>query len=176
MSITLYHVSEESGIATFEPRIPPSPDSGITYPVVWAVEDARLQNFLLPRDCPRVTFYPGPATDERDMRALMGPPGSSVKAVIAIESRWVARVRETSLYLYRMPPREFELTDAMAGFWISTRTVSPLDVTPERDCIQAIVERNVELRIVPSLWPLRDAVVNSSLSFSCIRMRNARPS
>jgi len=174
MSINLYHVSEESGIATFEPRIPPSPDSGITYPVVWAVEDARLHSFLLPRDCPRVTFYPGPSSDERDVRSLMGPPGSAAKSVVAIESRWVPRVRETSLYLYRMPVVGFELADAMAGYWISTKPVSPLDVMQVRDCMQAIVERNVELRIVPSLWPLRDAVVKSSLSFSCIRMRMAK--
>ena len=174
MSITLYHVSEESGITMFEPRIPPSPDSGITYPVVWAVEDARLHNFLLPRDCPRVTFYPGPSSDERDVRALMGPPGSSAKAVVAIESAWLSRVRETSLYLYRMPLDGFELTDATAGYWIKTQRVSPLDVMQVRDCMQAIVERDVELRIVPSLWPLRDAVVKSSLSFSCIRMRNAK--
>jgi hypothetical protein len=32
-----------------------------------------------------------------------------------------------------------------------------------------------ELRFVPSLWPLRDAVVESSLQLSFIRMRNALP-
>jgi Family of unknown function (DUF6886) len=29
------------------------------------------------------------------------------------------------------------------------------------------------LRVMPTLWPLRDAVVASTLQFSIIRMRNA---
>ena len=33
--------------------------------------------------------------------------------------------------------------------------------------------RGVELRVLPSLWPLRDAVVASSPQLSLIRMRNA---
>jgi len=32
-----------------------------------------------------------------------------------------------------------------------------------------------ELRFLPDLWPLRDAVVASTLRYSMIRMRNARP-
>ena len=35
------------------------------------------------------------------------------------------------------------------------------------------MKRDVELRFVPNLWPLRDAVVASTLQFSLIRMRNA---
>ena len=34
--------------------------------------------------------------------------------------------------------------------------------------------RLVELRIMSSLWTLYDAVVNSTLAFSIIRMRNAQ--
>ncbi len=170
----LYHVSEVSGICTFKPRVPPSSDSGITYAVVWAVDDSLLHNYLLPRDCPRVTFYATENSDERDLRMLLGPSARTTRAVVAIESRWLPRVRATSVYLYRMPPDEFEIADETAGYWVSTQTVSPLDVTEVRDCIGAIVERNVELRCVPSLWPLHDAVMHSSLSFSCIRMRNAR--
>jgi hypothetical protein len=39
----------------------------------------------------------------------------------------------------------------------------------------ALLGRGVELRFVPNLWPLRDAVVSSTLRFSLIRMRNALP-
>ncbi len=49
----LFHVSEESGIKRFEPRAL----EGGGKPVVWAIDDARLRNYLVPRDCPRVTFY-----------------------------------------------------------------------------------------------------------------------
>jgi hypothetical protein len=48
----LFHVSEEAGLARFEPRPSPSADA----PVVWAVDADRLRNYLLPRECPRVTY------------------------------------------------------------------------------------------------------------------------
>ena len=51
-----YHVSEESNIAVFEPRLPPSPDSGVQGEVVWAIDQEHLPNYLLPRDCPRSDF------------------------------------------------------------------------------------------------------------------------
>jgi hypothetical protein len=43
------------------------------------------------------------------------------------------------------------------------------------DAIATLLRRGAEMRIVPNLWPLRDAVVGSRLQFSMIRMRNARP-
>jgi hypothetical protein len=41
--------------------------------------------------------------------------------------------------------------------------------------VAELLRRGVELRFVPSLWPLHDAVAASSLRFSIIRMRNALP-
>jgi hypothetical protein len=35
--------------------------------------------------------------------------------------------------------------------------------------------RGVELRVQPSLWELRDAVIASTLAFSIIRWQNAAP-
>jgi hypothetical protein len=37
------------------------------------------------------------------------------------------------------------------------------------------VQSGVDFRVVPNLWPLRDAVAASTLQFSIIRMRNALP-
>ena len=58
----LFHVSERTGIARFEPRPPPSLDAGVSDDVVWAIEARLLANYLLPRDCPRVTFHATAAT------------------------------------------------------------------------------------------------------------------
>lgn len=174
MSTTLFHVSEERGIAAFEPRIPSSQNSGIAHAVVWAVDEQRLHNYLTPRDCPRVTFYPSERSNEQDVRVLMGSAATVSRAVIAIEAGWVARVRETRIFLYELPPIEFALADAAAGYWVSTQRVVPTGVVEISDCIDAILARNIELRVVQSLWPLYDAVIKSSLEFSCIRMRNAR--
>jgi hypothetical protein len=43
------------------------------------------------------------------------------------------------------------------------------------DVLAALIERDVELRVMPSLRKLRDAVVASTLQFSIIRIRNAQP-
>jgi uncharacterized protein DUF6886 len=51
---TLHHVSEERNIAVFDPRSSAlAPDAG---PIVWAIDGPKLPNYLLPRDCPRVSF------------------------------------------------------------------------------------------------------------------------
>jgi hypothetical protein len=36
-------------------------------------------------------------------------------------------------------------------------------------------EAGIQLRVLPSLWPFWDAVVASTLGYSGIRLRNARP-
>jgi hypothetical protein len=41
--------------------------------------------------------------------------------------------------------------------------------------VAAVLDRGVELRVQPSLWALRDAVIESTLAFSIIRWRNATP-
>jgi hypothetical protein len=41
--------------------------------------------------------------------------------------------------------------------------------------VLAILQRGVELRVLPDLWSLRDAVIASTLEFSIIRWRNASP-
>ncbi len=170
--LSLYHVSEESGIARFEPR-PSQATSGLAEDVVWAVDEEHLQNFLLPRDCPRVTFYALPTSTQSDVQRLMGQ--TDARFVVAIESKWLPVLRATRLYLYRLPPEGFVAHDAGAGHYISHEAVEPLELVDVADPLGALVERDVELRVTPSLWKLRDAVVASTLQFSCIRMRNAQP-
>lgn len=163
----LFHLSEESGIERFDPR--PSaytPDS-----VVWAISEERLCNYLLPRDCPRVTFYAGPETTEADVKHLLGDS----RAVVAVESRWVERIRSGRLYCYQLPAETFECADECAGYFISYVPVVAQRFEVFDDLIGELLKRNVEVRYMPSLWTLRDAVVASSLQFSLIRMRNAVP-
>ncbi len=168
----LYHVSEQPNITRFEPR-PPQATSGLTEDVVWAVDEEHLQNYLLPRDCPRVTFYALPTSDPADVERLMGQ--TAARFVVAIESKWLPILRATRLYLYRVPPETFVVQDQGAGHYVSREAAEPLEVVEVEDPLGALVKRDVELRVTPSLWKLRDAVVASTLQFSCIRMRNAQP-
>jgi len=64
---------------------------------------------------------------------------------------------------------------AEAGYWVTREPVSPVSVTPVGDLISCHAETGIELRIVPNLWPLIDAIVASGLEYSIIRKANARP-
>ena len=163
----LFHLSEESGITRFEPRV--SEVAG--EPVVWAIDAERLRNYLVPRDCPRVTYYAGRETTPSDVERFLG----SSPAVVAVESDWLGRLRSCRLYCYHLPPETFECLDECAGYFVSRMAVVPARVEVFDDLLAELLGRGVELRFVPNLWPLRDAVVASSLEFSLIRMRNARP-
>lgn len=163
----VFHVSEEPGIALFEPRKAET----ASVPLVWAIDTEHLRNYLLPRECPRVTYAAGPATTPADREGFLG----SAAAVVAIESAWFARVRSARLYCYHLPGDRFELADACAGYFVSPEPVEPVRVDVIDDPVSALLERGVELRIQPELRRLREAVLRSTLAFSIIRWRNAAP-
>src|SRR5262249_30241036 len=157
------HISEEPNIARFDPRPPPSASSGQTGLMVWAVDERLLHNYLLPRDCPRVTFYATPSSAPEDVARLIG--ASSATYVVAIESRWLPAVRSGVLYKYALPPQAFTAVDQGAGYYIARDPVVPLAVTRIDDILGALLARDIELRVMPSLWQLHDAVVASTLQF-----------
>lgn len=167
----LYHVSDIPSITRFEPR--PAPSGTVEGDMVWAIDRRHLHNYLLPRDCPRVTFYALPESRPEDIERLLGT--STAKYVVAIESRWLPEVIQQPLYIYEMPPATFTCIDAGAGYYISREAVTPLSIRRVSNLLLELVNDDVELRVMPSLWKLRDAVVSSSLQFSIIRWRNAQP-
>lgn len=169
----IYHVSDQPGIARFEPRPSPTRHPAAPEPVVWAVAERLLHNYLLPRDCPRVTFYVGEQTTSGDAERFM--LGTSASHVVAIEGGWLERVRAARLYRYELPSSTFREVDAGAGYLVSEAAVEPLAVTVVDDLLGELVGRGVELRVTPSLWKLRDAVTGSSLHFSIIRWRGVAP-
>lgn len=161
----LFHVSEEPDIEVFEPR----PSEYVSEPVVWAITADRLHNYLVPRDCPRVTYYAGPQTSAADVERFLG----SSRAVVAVESNWFEHLRSCRLYCYHLPPGTFECIDECAGYFVSRVAVAPARVEVIDDPTAELLKHDVEVRFVPDLWSLRDAVVASTLQFSIIRMRNA---
>ncbi|HVF88082.1 MAG TPA: hypothetical protein VM866_10850 [Pyrinomonadaceae bacterium] len=163
----LFHVSEESGIERFDPRA--SEHAAGT--VVWAIDADRLRNYLVPRECPRVTYYAGRKTSAADVERFLG----SSLAVVAVESGWAQRLRSCRLYCYHLPPETFERLDECAGYFVSREPVVPARAEVYDDPMAELLSRGVELRFVPDLWPLHDAIVESTLRFSIIRMRNAQP-
>ena len=163
----LYHVSEELDIERFDPR----PAPGVARPVVWAISGQRLRNYLLPRDCPRVTFFAGPKSSPADVERFLG----SSPAVVAVERGWLDRIRGTRLYCYALPETTFMCVDECAGYFHSRESVTAINVEVVDDLLGALASRGAEVRLLESLWPLHDAVMASTLRYSMIRMRNAAP-
>lgn len=168
----LWHVSETGAIPRFEPRLPSVEEAGRSVPVVWAIADAFLVNYLLPRDCPRVCMRVSETTSESDRLRYVGPTTAS--AVIVIEEDWYERAVQTVLWLYEMPSTSFRCVDENAGYYLSEEAVVPQSATPVRAPLDLLAERGAELRVVPRLRPLAAEVVASTLAFSIIRLRNAR--
>lgn len=164
-------MSEEAGIARFEPRPPPSTDAGVSDDVVWAVAESHLVNFLTPRDCPRITFRVGPDTTEEDKAQFLvaGQP------VVAFEAAWLARVQTCTLHIYEMPAATFREVLPQAGYWVSREAVVPLAVQVRGGLLRALTAAGAEVRVLQDFWPLYDAVIASTMDYSILRKRNAAP-
>lgn len=164
--MTLYHVSDNADIDLFEPRRIKETDEAL----VWAISAERLCNYLMPRDCPRVTFYAGPHTSSADRDRFLGTSAT----VVAIEEAWLARLRACRLFCYHLPADDFTSHDETAGYFVSRTAVKPVRVDCISDAPAALRERGVELRVLSlrHLRSLREAVLASTLEFSIIRWRN----
>lgn len=169
----LFHVSEEKNIEIFIPRTPTRQDLDPAVKLVWAIDEARLPNFLTPRDCPRVTYHAGPQTTPEDRDRFFS--SRSCQHCVVIEWDWFERMRNTTLCLYEFDPSGFSLQDEVAGYYVATSTQVPVAKHRVDDLFAALFARNVELRVVDDLWELADRVIASSLNFSLCRMANAKP-
>jgi hypothetical protein len=167
----LFHVSEIPAIARFDPRPVNAFDSRVSGEAVWAIDDEHLPNYLVPRDCPRVTYVCHAQTLEDDRRYFFGP--SKAKRIVAIEPRWLQRAMTTTIYIYEMPFDAFECIDTHAGHFISRRSVKPMDVREISNPLAEMLNHDVELRVVGDLLALQEAVAQSTLSFSSTKLQNA---
>jgi hypothetical protein len=145
----LFHASEESGIELFLPRVPTRADAG-SEGLVWAINERCLPNFLTPRDCPRVTYHAAKNSTLQDLAKFFSNPKSQ-RHLVAIEQAWFERMAQTCLYLYEFNPADFELQDAVAGFYIAKKAQKPTRVTKIDDLFKALFDRNVELRILDNM-------------------------
>lgn len=158
----VWHVSEDPSIERFVPH---------RSATVWAVDTRHLPLYWFPRDCPRGTFWAGPATEPGDAaRLLAGSP-----RVHAIEDAWLERMSAAIVFAYRLPEKAFERHPDVGGYWTSRETVEPLELVPLGDLVALHGDAEIELRVLPNLWPLWNEVVASTVEFSGMRLRNAAP-
>ncbi|MBD0330317.1 MAG: hypothetical protein ICV64_09475 [Thermoleophilia bacterium] len=166
----LWHVSEDDSINRFEPHRSATASSDEL--LVWAVDTRHLPMYWFPRECPRATFWAGSGTSAVDReRFLFGASGR----VHAIESAWLDRVRSARVVAYRLPAGPFERHPDIGAYWISRQPVEPLERVELGDLVAAHANAQIELRVVPNLWPLWERVTASTLEFGGIRLRSAEP-
>ena len=168
-SQALWHVSDDPSLARFQPHVAVTAHE--VEPLVWAVDTRHLPFYWFPRDCPRGTFWADVSTDPADGERLL----AGASCVHAIEKAWLDRVRAATVYAYRFPEETFEPHPEVGGYWISRTAVEPLEVREVGDLVALHHEAEIELRVLPNLWPLWNEVVASTLEYSGMRLRNAQP-
>lgn len=95
----------------------------------------------------------------------------------AVEYGWLEAIRTVRLFAYRLPADPFRpLGEPVAHAVVATAPVEPLGPPePVGDLFTLHEAAGIQLRVLPNLWPLWDVVLFSTLGFSGIRLRNARP-
>lgn len=166
----LWHVSEDPSLHRFDPR--PSPTGDDDGLMVWALDTRHVPTFWFPRDCPRLCFWPAATTTPEDRERFFGQ--SALPRVHVMEGSWLDRMRACDLYAYRLPAEPFR-PHSVGGYWIARQTVEAEERVAVGDLLARHAEAGIELRIVPSIWPIRHRVVASTVEFSGSRLRNASP-
>ncbi|WP_291561386.1 MULTISPECIES: DUF6886 family protein [unclassified Clostridium] len=166
----LFHVSEESDIKVFKPRIPSRNDMDKSKGLVWAINEKCLPNFLTPRDCPRVAYYYTDKTNKEDLKYFSSKTSNHV---IAIENKWFQIMKNTTLYLYEFNSNNFYIQDEIAGYYVSEHMEIPFNKIIIEDLFLELLKRNIEIRIVDNLWDLCDEIRETTLNWSMCRMAYA---
>ncbi len=156
----LWHFSEDPSLGRFVPR-----DGK-----VWAIDERHSWLYWFPRDCPRACFWAVEQTADDDVESWLD--GDRDRRVAAIETSWLERLRSVRLYAYRMPPGPFDIVED-GRFYIASTPVEAIERVELGDLLARHAEAGNELRITPSLYPLWDKVISTTLDFSGIRLRNA---
>ena len=162
----LWHVSEDPAIEVLQPRR--NEQHALDEPLVWAVDTHYSWLYWFPRDCPRACFEANDDTTDEDVERWLD--GDRARRVAVIESGWLGRFRSARAYAYRLPGETFEPWDK---FFVSRRAVVPVERVELGDLLARHADAGVELRIAPALYPLWEKVIETTLDFSGIRLRNA---
>jgi hypothetical protein len=171
----LLHFSDDATIDEFVPRpvvVPSARPAGqewLNGPLVWAVDEARQATYLFPRDCPRILVWPTANTTEADRERWWGD--RRCRMIAHVEWEWLERIRIAELHRYELPADTFEPLDG-AWMWVSRTSVRPVASAPCGPLLDALHAAGVELRVMESLVPLRNAEAGT-MHVSRIRLRNA---
>jgi hypothetical protein len=166
------HFSEDPTITRFAPHV--AATSNVADAYVWAVGHDRCPDYWFPRQCPRAMAWVTPSTSDSDRERILGPGGGP--RVHAVEYGWLEAMRTATLWAYRLPAAAFRPIGDPPHALVAEQILEPLAAPEPVGDLFALHERaGIQLRVLTNLWPFWDQVIESTLGFSGIRLRNARP-
>jgi hypothetical protein len=169
------HFSEDPTLTEFVPHV--AATSGTTTPYVWAVDRRNSPSYWFPRQCPRAMAWVRDRTTTADRDRIIGAGCGS--RVHAIEYGWLPAMQATTLYAYRFAAEPFHQVsspDAEPHALVATEPVTPLGPpSPVGNLIDCHARAGIQLRLLDNLWSFWGEVIESSVGFSGIRLRNAQP-
>ena len=118
----------------------------------------------------RATFWAESTTSEEDVERFLG--GERARRVHVVEPACLERTHTQRVVAYRIPEQTF--VENIDRFWISAEPVEPLELAELSDLVERHEAAAIELRTKRDLLGFWDEVIESSLGFSGIRLRNAR--
>ena len=174
MAVRLFHFSDDPDIRRFTPHVPRTNPSQPAQ--VWAIDEHHQSLYWFPRECPRVTVWPRPDEDGQVFSAVFD---TTAPRLHALEVAWFDRFAAATIHRYELPAPLFRPWSEATGQWVSTEAVEPLGC----ESLTGLAERHaaaaIELRVLPSLWPLVDIVTDPAhvddWDFSIVRLANAAP-
>jgi hypothetical protein len=169
------HFSEDPTIELFVPHVSATAAEPEAY--VWALDGLQAPSYWFPRQCPRAMAWVSDNTSEVDRERIIG--AGCGERVHAIEYAWWDRMRTTRLYAYRLPAapfRSFAAPGSAPHAQVAIEPVTPLGPPePVGDLIECHAAAGIQLRLLDNLWPFWEQVIASTVAFSGIRLRNAKP-
>lgn len=166
----LFHISEDENISQFTPRISKKQWNFEKY--VWAINEKKWHNYLLPRECPRICID----TQQSNILSDYLKPQiiEHKKAMLFAPASWEEKIDHCTLFRYEFSDINFKLMDEIAGYYVSEQTEIPIHKTKIENCVEYLNKLNIALIMVDNkrMLEIKEKVVQHLKAFSIIRWKN----
>ncbi len=166
----LYHISDNSNIDYFKPRIPTNtkawPNLAKSY--VWSVSDEMVHNYYFPRFCPRVCRMIGPQSSQQEKDLFHN--NGIYKSIIHVEESRRKEIESCVLYRYEFNLINFYPVDYDAGYYISEKVEYPTGKVKIENLLDILQNLSVKVQWVKNLKSHRQDNSGTGYRYSNIRM------
>ena len=166
----LYHISEEEDIQYFHPRISKEQWNYENY--VWAIDEEKIHNYLLPRECPRICI--DLEKIKININWLEKFPIENQKAIVFVPDYWKENILLCTLFKYEFDNSNFKLIDKIAGYYVSRKVEVPIRKFEIKNCEQELTNSNAILITLKraQMLEIKEKVVKDLNDFSIIKWNN----